>query len=174
MRHPRIPTLCGDVGPDGEVGPGIPYTVTLVDGATAARGDRLTGGGRALAGYCVVTNGLLRPAAIPMAPRTGTAEAREGKNVLSYPIPGNPWFTPCKPMLTPGGTPRDIPPGKPWFTPCKQHPNPGGYPIPPPGSSPPGIPRVNPLGYQGSTPRGIPTVNPRGYPQGEPRDTTNK
>ena len=70
-------------GREREVGPGIPYKVALVDGATAAGGNRPTGGGRAFAGYCVVRNGLPRPAAIPMAPRTGTAEAREGKKSLN-------------------------------------------------------------------------------------------
>ena len=50
------------------------------DGATAA-GDWPTGGGWHPAGYCALANGLPRPAAIPTAPRTGTAEAREGKNI---------------------------------------------------------------------------------------------
>ena len=44
-------------------------------------GDQPAGGGCAPAGYCVLANGLLRPAVIPLAPRTGKAEARKGKNV---------------------------------------------------------------------------------------------
>ena len=76
---------------DGEVGLRIPDRATLVDRATAAGEDQLAGGGCAPAGYCGVENGLLRPAVIPLAPRTGKAEARKGKNVSAQPQLVSSW-----------------------------------------------------------------------------------